>query len=240
MGKNLIQQKRGKGSPTYRAPSFRYIGRVKHRSFPTEEAAKGIVMDIVNSAGHSAPIARVMYENKEEALMIAPQNIKTGDIIETGINAALKEGNTLPLSKIPEGTLIYNIESNPGDGGRFCRSSGTSARVLSKVDNNVTIMLPSKKQRVFNVNCRATIGIIAGGGRTEKPLLKAGNMFFKKRAKNKLYPRVAALAMNAVDHPYGGTRSSKKGKVTIARRFAPPGAKVGLLRPRRTGRRTKG
>ncbi len=238
MGKNLIQQKRGKGSPTYRAPSFKYIGKVKHRKYDDAEKTKvkGIVTDLVTSAGHSAPIAKVQYGN-EEVLMIAPQNIRQGDVIESGKTAEAKDGNTLPIGQMPEGTLIYNIESNPGDGGKFCRSSGTCARILSKTNDRVTVMLPSKKQKEFNPNCRATIGIVAGAGRKEKPLLKAGNAHFKWKAKNKLYPRVAALAMNAVDHPFGGTRSSKKGKVTIAPRNAPPGAKVGLLRPRRTGRR---
>lgn len=239
MGKNLIQQKRGKGSPTYRAPSFRYIGEVKHRKYDAFEKDKinGVVVDLLNSTGHSAPIARVVFDNREEAMMIAAQNIKEGTIISSGINSELKDGNTLPLGRIPEGTMIYNIESNPGDGGKFCRSSGTAARILSRTQDKIVVMLPSKKQHMFNPDCRATIGTIAGGGRKEKPLLKAGNMYYKKKAKNKLYPRVSALAMNAVDHPYGGTRTSKKGKVTIARRHAPPGAKVGLLRPRRTGRR---
>ncbi len=239
MGKNLIQQKRGKGSPTYRAPSFRYIGEVKHRKYDESEKnlVKGKIRDIVHSAGHYAPIAKVLFENKEEVLMIAPQNIRQGDEIFSGRNAEIKYGNTLPLGIMPEGTVIYNIESNPGDGGKFCRSSGTSAKILSKTPGKIIVMLPSKKQHVFNPECRATIGIVAGDGRGEKPLLKAGNAHYKWKARNKLYPRVSALAMNAVDHPYGGTRSSKKGKVTIARRNAPPGAKVGLLRPRRTGRR---
>ncbi len=238
MGKNLIQQKRGKGSPTYRAPSFRYIGKVKHRSYDEREKTmiEGRVIDLVTSAGHSAPIAMVRYD-REEALMIAPHNMRQGDLIQSGTEAEAKDGNTLPLGKMEEGTLIYNIESNPGDGGKFCRSSGTAARILSKSADKVIVMLPSKKQKEFNPKCRATIGIVAGSGRKEKPLLKAGNAHYKWKAKNKLYPRVAALAMNAVDHPFGGTRSSKKGKVTIARRNAPPGAKVGLLRPRRTGRR---
>ncbi len=240
MGKNLIQQKRGKGSPTYRSPSFNFVGEVRHRKYDEQEKTlvEGKVMDIVTSAGHSAPIAKVTFgNNHEEVLMIAPVGMREGDIIKSGNNADVKSGNTLPLGNMPEGTLIYNIESNPGDGGKFCRSSGTAARILSKTPGKIVVMLPSKKQRDFHPNCRATVGTVAGSGRKEKPLLKAGNAHYKWKAKNKLYPRVAALAMNAVDHPFGGTRSSKKGKSTIAKKNAPPGAKVGLIRPSRTGRR---
>ena len=82
-----------------------------------------------------------------------------------------------------------------------------------------------------------TLGIISGFARVEKPMLKAGNMHYKKKARNKFYPRVSALSMNAVSHPFGGSRSSKLGKSQIAPRFAPPGRKVGLIRPRRTGKR---
>ncbi len=233
MGKSLIQQKRGRGTTTYRAPSFRYKGRAEH---PATQSS-GKIVDFVHCQGHSAPLAKVLFKNNENALVLAPQGMRVGDDVMFGEGAAASDGNVLPLQSIPEGTFIYNIESQPGDGGKFVRSSGTFARVLAKTRDSVIIMLPSKKQRNFSPKCRAAIGVVAGGGRTEKPLMKAGNNYYKMMAKNKLYPRVRGLAMNAVDHPFGGSRSSKKGKVTIARRFAPPGAKVGLIRPRRTGRR---
>ena len=236
MGKNLTQQKRGKGSPTYRSPSFRFIGDVKFKRQPEVGKETGEVVDILHSAGHTAPIAKVFF-GSQEALLIAPQGLRTGDIIEQGEDVTAKEGNILSLKNIPEGTIIHNIESSPGDGGKFVRSSGTFAKIQSKMGGKVQVMLPSQKIREFNPECRAAIGIVAGGGRTEKPFIKAGRMWHKMNARNKLYPRSSALAMNAVDHPFGGSRTSKKGKVTIARRHAPPGAKVGLIRPRRTGRR---
>ncbi len=236
MGKNLTQQKRGKGTLTYTSPSFRFIGDVKFRQLPANTIKEeGVVVDIVHSTGHSAPIAKVMF-GSEEALLIAPHGLRTGDSIEQGAGSQLKEGNILPLKEIPEGTHIFNIESKPGDGGKFVRSSGTFAKILSKMGDNVQIMLPSQKIRDFNPQCKAAVGVVAGSGRTEKPFLKAGKMWHKRNSRNKVYPSVSALAMNAVDHPFGGSRTSKKGKVTIARRHAPPGAKVGLIRPRRTGR----
>ena len=196
----------------------------------------GTVVSIEHSSGHYAPIIRVRYDDNQESLQIAPEGIKGGDAVESGSTAAVESGNTLPLLKIPEGTLVYNIESSPGDGGKFVRSTGLAAKVVAKSDKDVTLVLPSKKQRMFNPWCRATVGLVAGAGRTEKPLLKAGNNMFKKMARNKFWPQVKGQSMNAVAHPHGGSRSSKKNKPTIAKRFASSGGKVGHLRPKRTGR----
>ena len=97
--------------------------------------------------------------------------------------------------------------------------------------------MPSKKEKEFNANCRATIGVVAGGGRLEKPFLKAGKKWHAKRARGKLYPVTSAVAMNAVEHPFGSGRGRHMGKPNVAPRHAPPGRKVGLVRPRRTGRK---
>jgi large subunit ribosomal protein L2 len=231
MGKNLIQQARGKGSPTYRAPTFRYLAKV---SYP-QTASQGTIKDILKCRGHSGPLAQVKYTNGEESFLVAAEGVKVGDNIEIGAEATFGKGNTLCLKNIPVGTEIFNIEIRPGDGGKFVRSGGCTARVLSKKENEVIVMLPSKKEKSFNPDCRATIGVISGSGRKEKPFLKAGRRFFYMKARNKLYPRVKGQSMNAVDHPHGTSRSSKKGQPTIADRNAPPGAKVGKIRPRRTG-----
>jgi len=238
MGKNLTTQKRGKGSSVYKSRSFRFVGRVKHKSLADKPGQiKGKIMDIVHSAGHSAPIAKILYEDRVQTLEIAPHGVKVGDYMHEGNLAKPQDGNVAPLGKIPEGTLIFNVESLPGDGGRFVRSSGSFARVLSRTEREVTVLLPSKKEHSFNPSCRATIGSVAGSGRLEKPIMKAGNMYKKKRAKGKKYPSTSALSMNAVDHPFGGSSSAHKGRPTIARKHAPAGAKVGMIRPRRSGRR---
>ncbi|MBI4449113.1 50S ribosomal protein L2 [Candidatus Woesearchaeota archaeon] len=236
MGKNLIQQARGRGGPTYRSPSFRFAGEISHHPFtnPTETIT-GTIAELLKCPGHSAPLMRVLYADGICTLQSAPEGVRVGEQVAIGPGADIKPGNTLTLSYIPEGTLIYNIENQPGDGGRFCRAGGTFARVISRTDKNVTILLPSKKQKILLANCRATVGIIAGAGREEKPLLRAGSAYWKHRAKNKLYPRIAGNAQNAVDHPFGKGRSHKKGRPTIAPANAPPGANVGKLRPRRTG-----
>ncbi len=237
MGKRLIQQARGKGGPTYRSPSFRYKGKPCYLS--VKENIQGEIIDIIKCAGHSAPLTVLKYNNGFMNLMIAPEGIRVGDMISYGGKSDLKGGNVLMLKDIPEGTSVYNIEHQPGDGGKFVRSSGTSAKVLSRLKNKVVVLLPSKKQKVFDEKCRATIGMIAGSGRKEKPFLKAGVKYYKMKSKNKLWPSVSGTSQNAVDHPFGGTSSSHKGKPTIAPRNAPPGRKVGSIRPRRMGRKKK-
>ncbi|NTV24489.1 MAG: 50S ribosomal protein L2, partial [Nanoarchaeota archaeon] len=197
MGKNIIQQARGKGGPRYRAPSFRYKAKV---SYP-ETATYGTVVDFVKCQGHSSPLAQIKYDSGQETFVIAAEGIRQGDIVKVGDDAPAVHGNTLFLKDIPIGTSIFNIEGKPGDGGKFVRSGGCFARLLSKTDKEVTVMLPSKKQKVFGLLCRATIGNIAGSGRKEKPFLKAGTRYHYMKMKNKLWPRVKGQSMNAVDHP---------------------------------------
>jgi large subunit ribosomal protein L2 len=236
MGKNLIQQKRGKGSPRYRAPSFNYKGAALYGSL---KAINGQVVDIIKCPGHSAPLIDIKYDNGEQVLLQAPEGIRVGTITSNSEGAPVKNGNVLPLKSIPEGTPIYNIENLPGDGGKFVRSSGVFAKIVSKIGNQVVILLPSKKERTFNPECRATIGVIAGQGRTEKPFLKAGSMYHAMRARNKRYPRVKGVAMNAVSHPFGGSSTCSKGKASTVSRDAPPGRKVGKIAAKRTGRKTR-
>jgi len=236
MGKNLIQQARGKGSPRYKVPSFRFKTDGKLKSLK-KELVNGKITDMLSCQGHSAPIIKVKYDDGEQKLMIAPEGVRVGENISAGNGASAETGNILTLKEIPEGTFIFNIESQPGDGGKFCRASGNTARLLTKTSKYATVLLPSKKQRKFHVNCRAMIGTIAGGGRTEKPILKAGIMHFKKKAKNKLYPRTGGSKMNAIDHPFGNKRSARKTKQKPVSRFAPPGRKVGKLAAKRTGKR---
>ncbi|MFT4310097.1 MAG: 50S ribosomal protein L2 [Candidatus Woesearchaeota archaeon] len=238
MGKRIITQRRGKGSTTYRAHSFNFKGEATH-PIMHEQVVEGVVVDLVHCAAHTAPLARVAYEHGDEVLLIAPEGVRIGDALQAGSGAVVKEGNVLFLQDIPEGTLIYNIEAKPGDGGKFVRASGTYARIVGKTPAGVVLRLPSKKQKVFNGQCRAAIGVVAGGGRTEKPLLKAGVAHYKHKARNHLYPRVSGSAMNAVDHPFGNKRTSRKSKARPISGNAPPGRKVGMVAAKRTGRKKK-
>jgi large subunit ribosomal protein L2 len=231
MGKNLVQQARGKGGPRYRANSFHFKGEAKRYKGSVE------VIDILRCRAHSGPLAEVEYEDKSRGYILAVQGIRSGDSFEYGTTAPLKNGMTKPLSDIPIGMDICNIEHRPGDGGKFVRGSGLSAKILSKSDAGIIVVLPSKKKKTFNPNCMATLGIIAGGGRTEKPFLKAGKKFHKMRQKNKLYPITSGHSQNAVDHPMGNKRSARKSKRKPVGRGTPPGRKVGSLYARRTGRK---
>jgi len=232
MGKRIIQQRRGRGTGPYRSPGHRFKGPAKHLPYEAE----GVVVDIINCPGHDAPLMAVSYDSGEVALTQAPNGIKVGDLIKVNADT-LEKGNVVALKDIPEGTLVYNVEARPGDGGKFVRSSGAFAKVVAKTEKGIRIKLPSKKEKNFLPECRAAIGVISGAGRTEKPLLKAGTQFHKMKARNKLYPKVCGISMNAVDHPFGGGCSHVKGRPTQSRRGAPPGRKVGKIAPRRTGRR---
>lgn len=236
MGKQIIQQARGKGGPTYRSPSFRFKGDIRHPPI-SDKLVSGIIKDILHCSGHYTPLILVEYEDGKKILSLAPEGVKVGGIVDCGAGAEIKEGNILPLSDIPEGTLIYNIESIPGDGGKFARSSGDAARLTAKYGEKAKVLLPSKKEKEFLLGCRASIGVPAGSGRTEKVILKAGNNYYKKKARNKLWPRTSAAKMNAVDHPFGNSRSLRKSKARPAPTNAPPGRKVGMIRARRTGRK---
>ena len=231
MGKNLIQQKRGKGGPTWRAHGFNSAGDVK---LP-EHKNSATVIDIITSRFHSAPLAKVKYNDGEEGLLIAPEGLIAGQTVQIG-SGDISIGNSLARKDIPEGAIIFNIESMPGDGGKFVRGSGTAARITAKSEDKITVLLPSKKFRTFNPNCRASLGTVAGGGRLEKPLMRAGTTFYQMKSKNRRWPRVTGAAMNALSHPFGGKRTSRKGRPTIAPKNAPPGRMVGMIRPRKTGR----
>jgi large subunit ribosomal protein L2 len=231
MGKNLTQQKRGKGSPTYKRPSFKFKGNVKVR-----KSGPALITALFNCRAHSAPLARLKHDDNTSSLIVAPEGVRIGQQIMVG-GKEVDRGNILELRDIPEGTTIFNIENQPGDGGKFVRASGMSARVLARTKTKVMVQLPSKKQKEFHPACRACIGAVAGGSRCEKPFFKAGKKYHLMKAKNKYWPIVSGNSMNAVDHPFGGSTSNQKGRPTIAPRNAPPGRKVGMLRPRNTGRK---
>ncbi len=161
----------------------------------------------------------------------------TGQFVYAGKKAALTIGNILPLSAMPEGTIICNIEEKIGDRGAMARVSGNYATVIGQnPDEGVTrIKLPSGAKKVLKNECRAVIGIIAGGGRVDKPLLKAGRAFHKYKVKRNSWPKTRGVAMNPVDHPHGGGNHQHIGHASTVSRFAPPGQKVGLIAARRTG-----
>jgi len=227
MGKRIIQQARGKGSHTYRVRKKAFKYKI---SYPRNLDGEGQVIKLLNSPAHSYPLAKIKHLGGIFYIpafkgMVEGQKIKFG-----------KDGNIRQLKDIPIKTQIYNIESRPFDGGIFIRSGGSSATVNKIVGENVFVLMPSKKEKKFHPNCRATIGVIAGAGRLEKPFVKAGRKFHLKKSKSKLWPRTSAVKVNVIDHPFGSGRG-KNPKSKVAKRNAPPGRKVGLLKPKRTGKK---
>ena len=243
MPKRLRSQRRGKGKLCFRSNGFHFISPSAYRLIDDTERKdkiEGKIIDFIDDTARSAPTMVVQYTDGKKITVPAPYGVKVGDIVYAGLNAPVKDGNILPLKSIPTGTVVYNIEKEPGDGGRFVRASGVSARIVAKEANGIIVKMPSKELKKMNEDCRATIGVAAGFGRKELPIVKAGKHFFMKRATGKYWPNVSGVAMNAINHPHGGKRrSTQHTKNRSVSRRAPPGAKVGSISPRRTGRSKK-
>jgi len=237
MGKRIISQNRGRGTPTYRAPSHRYKASLKHPKVNDNEMLTGTVVGLEHDPARSAPLAKVSFANGEERMIVAPEGMAVGTIISCGAEAEVRPGNVLPLSNIPEGVPVCNIESKPNDGGQFARSSGVYATVVSHDKGKTVVQMPSGEMKWLNSKCRATVGIVAGGGRLDRPFLKAGKKYHKMKTRAAKYPRVRGVAMNVIDHPFGGGNRQHPGRPTTVGRNAPPGRKVGQIAARRTGRR---
>ena len=230
MGKRIISQARGKGSLSYQAKKKAFIYRV---GYPLTEG-KADIIKLLHSAAHSAPLIKLKTV-KNIFYNVAFEGAILGKSIFLG-GTDYAVGNVIPLKDIPVSSKIYNIELNPGDGGKMIRSSGSSAQVYKRYGGGkVGVLMPNRKELKLDGECRATLGVVAGDGRKQKPMMKAGVHHYKAKARNKLWPRVSAVSTNAIDHPFGSGRG-KRIKSKTAKRNAPPGRRVGHLRPRRTGR----
>ena len=138
---------------------------------------------------------------------------------------------------MPEGTIVSNCESKFGDRGTLARASGTSAIIIghSEDGKKTRVRLPSGVRKSIQGGCRAMVGVVAGGQRTDKPMLRANSSYYRSHAKKRNWPRVRGVAMNPVEHPHGGGNHQHVGHPTTSRRDAPRGQKVGLIAARRTG-----
>ncbi len=241
MGKRIRVQRRGRGGPTFQASTQKRVAPAKYPTLdkkPLEDAVKGKIETIFHEPGRGTPLARIKLQTSQDYHFIVPEGVYEGQQVQIGSQAPIEIGNILPLDNIPEGTMICGIELSPGDGGKIARSSGTYATVVAHTPQGTMIKFPSGKTKYLNKLCRATIGIVSGAGRLEKPFLKAGAKYHKKKAKGQKYPRTRGRAMVAAAHPFG---SSKKGarKVSTVARGAPPGKKVGLIAARGAGKKQK-
>ena len=154
----------------------------------------------------SSRIALLNYADGEKRYILAPVGLKVADIVESGPDADIKPGNTLPLKNIPLGTFIHNIELRTGKGGQIVRSAGTYAQLMAKEDRYALIKLPSGEVRMVLLNCKATIGQLGNVAHENISLGKAGRKRWLGRR-----PRVRGVAMNPVDHPMGGGEGRSSG-----------------------------
>jgi len=229
-----------------------FTAHTKHRKAPAKFRAldfaekngylRGLVKEIIHDPGRGAPLARIVfkdpyhYKTRTETF-IATEGLATGTFVYCGKKAGLAVGNVLPVSRLPEGTIVCNVEEQPGDRGALARTSGNYATIIGHdVENDKTrVRLPSGAKKTITGSARATIGIVAGGGRMDKPMLKAGTAFHKFKVKRNSWPKTRGVAMNPVDHPHGGGNHQHIGKASTIKRSASSGQKAGLIAARRTG-----
>lgn len=157
------------------------------------------VASIEYDPNRSANIALLVYADGEKRYIIAPLGLHKGDTVMSGENADIRTGNTLPLEKIPVGTVIHNIEMHPGKGGQIARSAGNSAQLMAKEGKYATLRLPSGEMRYLPIKCRATIGQV---GNLEHEIVSLGKAGRKRHMG--VRPTVRGVVMNPCDHPHGG------------------------------------
>ena len=204
--KSLLETKKKTGGRNHAGKiTVRHIGggnRQKYRVIDFKRNKDNIpakVASIEYDPNRSAYIALLNYADGEKRYILAPIGLAVGDMVESGENAEIKVGNTLPLTKIPVGSVIHNIEFNPGKGGKIARSAGISAQFMALENGYATLRMPSGEMRKVPEACRATIGQV---GNFEHEITSIGKAGVKRHMG--VRPTVRGSAMNPVDHPHGG------------------------------------
>ena len=204
--KSLLAKKKEKaGRNAYGRITVRHQGggnRQKYRIIDfkrKKDNMEATVLGIEYDPNRSSNIALIQYEDGEKAYIIAPQGLTDGDKVISGESVDIKPGNCMPISSIPVGTLIHNIELNPGQGGKLVRTAGQSAQLMAKEGKYAHVRLPSGEMRLVLTKCRATIGVIGNSDHENVKIGKAG----RKRHMG-WRPEVRGSVMNPVDHPHGG------------------------------------
>ncbi|MGI0071006.1 MAG: 50S ribosomal protein L2 [Thermoplasmata archaeon] len=224
MGKRIISRRRGSGTGTYRSPSHRHHGAIYHP--PASMVGVGRVVRIVPAPGRTAPVAEVTGPDGKTLRILASAGLATGDSVSFH-EGRVDRGSILPLGKIPDGTLVSNLEVKPFDGGRLVRSAGASAIVVAHSVRDVTVQLPSGAFKQFLATCRAQVGSVGGSGRRERPIIKAGKKVWSTRSLARAPFKVRGVAMNPVNHPFGGGAHQHVGRPSTVASGTWPGAKVG-------------
>ena len=203
--KSLLAKKKNAGRNSYGRITVRHQGggnRQKYRIIDfkrQKDDMPATVIGIEYDPNRTSNIALIQYEDGEKAYILAPLGLKDGDKVVSGKNVDIKPGNCMPIENIPVGTLIHNIELNPGQGGKMVRAAGQGAQLMAKEEKYSHVRLPSGEMRLVLARCRATIGTIGNTDNSNIKLGKAG----RKRHMG-IRPTVRGAVMNPVDHPHGG------------------------------------
>ena len=201
----LVKKSKTGGRNNQGKITVRHIGggvRRKYRLIDFKRNKDGVIGNVASieyDPNRSANIALINYMDGEKRYIIAPLNLKVGDKIESGVNADIKIGNALPLENIPVGTMVHNVELNPGAGAKLARSAGSSVQILGREGKYVIVRLKSGETRKVLANCRATIGEV---GNTDYELVSLGKAGRKRHMG--IRPTVRGSVMNPNDHPHGG------------------------------------
>ncbi|KAF9764045.1 60S ribosomal protein L8 [Nosema granulosis] len=203
------------------------------------ELTEGVVVDLVHERGRGAPLAHIKF-NGETFSMVATEGMFTGQKILIGDNAPIQNGNITKLKNVPEGVAVHSVEYDYTDGGCVAMTGGCFSLVVNhKRESNETVLkLPSGLKKTFGGESRCVVGLVSGGGIKEKPLLKASVAYFKAKAHGTKFPKVRCVAMNPVDHKWGGGNHQHIGRPSTISKKAPYAQQIGLVGARRTGRRT--
>ena len=204
--KSLLAKKKEKaGRNSYGRITVRHQGggnRQKYRIIDFKRNKDDMFAEVIGieyDPNRSANIALIKYEDGTLSYILAPQGLKDGDKVISGAKADIKPGNSMPIESIPVGTLIHNIELNPGQGGKMVRAAGQSAQLMAKEEKYSHVRLPSGEMRLVLTRCRATIGTLGNAEHENIKIGKAG----RKRHMG-IRPTVRGSVMNPVDHPHGG------------------------------------
>jgi large subunit ribosomal protein L2 len=208
----LVTLKKTGGRNTNGRMTMRYIGgghkqKLRLIDFKrTKAGVPAVVKSIEYDPSRTARIAKLYYADGTKTYIIAPQGIKVGQTLYSGDNIAPEVGNALPLSKIPVGTIVHNVEVKPGQGASIARSAGSFVQLVAREDVYATLKMPSGEMRNVLVNCMATVGAVSNAEHMNESVGKAGRSRWRG-----VRPRTRAVAMNPVDHPMGGGEGRASG-----------------------------
>jgi large subunit ribosomal protein L2 len=195
-GRKTARHKGGGHKQQYRVVDFRR----------NKDGVPAKVASIEYDPNRNCRIALLHFLDGEKRYILAPKNVKVGDLLQNGQGAEIRPGNALPMRFIPVGTTVHNVELKPGGGGRMARSAGASVQLVAKEGDYATLRLPSTEMRRVPIDCRATVGEV---GNSEAELIKIG-----KAGRNRwkgVRPQTRGVAMNPVDHPHGGGEGKTSG-----------------------------